>query len=516
MAMLIPLLLLSLLLSVQWLPLTSSSASPETTEKLFEFMARSYPTEVPEFPVRLYVDPHNPSKKPKAVSRGRFELLGGLPSRHSQSNQTKGTLKAFKHALQCSPDEPLDELYGGLSLMLMFPPTLKNLKRMCAWGETRRTQMGWNTLKKQVEQFSAGDFPRPDGEWQQDFQPIERFFLLRINKGQLYYDWPWGVDRIKKSSFEYSNLHYYPLLTLLGFVSDLGDSAFFFEGERAILPYNFPFPHFGQAGGYSPWGQQTNTMIWPWREEFTKEHDLYVQMQSLGDFSDEGEAKATHVYPWADKIPKAAFYASYDLPRWTMAETAGRHPDLFDVNFPQVDFLDTMCWSIECEVEYWKREEVQNMSANFMKNSGQVNLDIMQYSVQGKRYNPGEFKYLIVPPGLGVTSTSSRLLTVLAHCNCVVLLMGSHLHYHITPRLKPWVHYVPLSSIGTDAVSKVTWLRKNDQIAQRIAQNGHNFGKSYLRIEDYYCYAATAFETLAALMEGSDVLEPFDKRKIGK
>jgi hypothetical protein len=52
-------------------------------------------------------------------------------------------------------------------------------------------------------------------------------------------------------------------------------------------------------------------------------------------------------------------------------------------------------------------------------------------------------------------STSSRLLTVLGYCDCVVLLVNSHLQFHISIRLKPWIHYVPLSSNGADVVAKV-------------------------------------------------------------
>jgi len=49
----------------------------------------------------------------------------------------------------------------------------------------------------------------------------------------------------------------------------------------------------------------------------------------------------------------------------------------------------------------------------------------------------------------------------------------------------------------------------NDNLAQRIAQNGYNFGKSYLRLEDYICYAATALQTVALLQKGSSALIPW-------
>jgi hypothetical protein len=39
-------------------------------------------------------------------------------------------------------------------------------------------------------------------------------------------------------------------------------------------------------------------------------------------------------------------------------------------------------------------------------------------------------------------------------------------------------------------------------------------GKSYLRIEDYYCYAATAMNLLADMQEDTVVVKPFDPVKL--
>lgn len=61
-----------------------------------------------------------------------------------------------------------------------------------------------------------------------------------------------------------------------------------------------------------------------------------------------------------------------------------------------------------------------------------------------------------------------------------------------------------------DLTDKVMWLQSNDDMAQILAQNAANFGMSYLRLEDYLCYAAKAMEVLAQLQGGSDVLEPMD------
>ena len=83
--------------------------------------------------------------------------------------------------------------------------------------------------------------------------------------------------------------------------------------------------------------------------------------------------------------------------------------------------------------------------------------------------------------GMAGMSTSSRLLYLLAHCECVVLLVTSHLQYFISPRLVPWVHYVPIAASGADVAAKVRYLQQHDNVAKQIAQNGYNFGQSYLR-----------------------------------
>lgn len=46
-------------------------------------------------------------------------------------------------------------------------------------------------------------------------------------------------------------------------------------------------------------------------------------------------------------------------------------------------------------------------------------------------------------------------------------------------------------------------------MAQRLALNARNFGQSYLRLEDYYCYAATALEAMGRVATPSSLV-PFN------
>ena len=137
---------------------------------------------------------------------------------------------------------------------------------------------------------------------------------------------------------------------------------------------------------------------------------------------------------------------------------------------------------------------------------------LLKLNTKGK-YEPNHYKYIIVLLGSSAMSTSGRLAHLIAHSGAVILLQSSSFSYHFSTRLKPWVHYIPLTYSGSDLISKILWLQKNDNLAQQIAINAINFGKSYLRLEDYYCYAISALEILGNLQMDSDALHPFKPRK---
>ena len=47
----------------------------------------------------------------------------------------------------------------------------------------------------------------------------------------------------------------------------------------------------------------------------------------------------------------------------------------------------------------------------------------------------------------------------------------------------------------------------------RLARNARNFGASYLRLEDYYCYAASALDAVAEIADLSALI-PFDAKAV--
>lgn len=218
----------------------------------------------------------------------------------------------------------------------------------------------------------------------------------------------------------------------------------------------------------------TNTILWPWESEFTKEVGIHnaIANNANRNFSNHHFKEITGTVSWKEKISKAAFFASPDQRRVVLFEQAARHPDLFLLHQGYSEPLE--CWDPQCTQYGWTYKEIEAMSDEYLFNSTLSGLPRIA-NVRSKtpeRYIPGKFKYVVVPDGMGSLSTSSRLLNVLGHCQCVVLLVNSVLQFHFSGKLIPWVHYVPLSTSGADLAAKVRYLVENDKIAEKIAENG--------------------------------------------
>jgi hypothetical protein len=62
---------------------------------------------------------------------------------------------------------------------------------------------------------------------------------------------------------------------------------------------------------------------------------------------------------------------------------------------------------------------------------------------------------------------------------------------------------VPLTYSLVDLESKIEWLQTHDDLAHQLAKNAKAFGRSYLRLEDHFCYIASALEFVGKLAEGT-------------
>jgi len=196
-----------------------------------------YPTSVPHFPVRK--DPY--SKNGEPVVRGRFDLINGIPEATPGPNGKKFTIAEFKKRLQCSVSEPaLDELYGTMSLMLLDPPTKETFEMIALWVETRCANQGsdWSACHRLLPNFRNKQYP---AEFNMHKNFGWTFQMLRIIKGELYHDWPWGIERIPK--YHGITAMFAPLAMVVSLLTDVKDSVFLFGAEKGYLPWTFNIAH---------------------------------------------------------------------------------------------------------------------------------------------------------------------------------------------------------------------------------------------------------------------------------
>ncbi len=209
---------------------------------------------------------------------------------------------------------------------------------------------------------------------------------------------------------------------------------------------------------------------------------------------------------WNSRVEKGAFFGTFYwvplcISRQIVLESAKRRPDLIVANYTNsigASSYHPYSKSTDPNVDSFDFEKVDLKGQKLEKKLSLVDDYI------------GKYKYLIV---LGGISVSDRLQVFLARSGAVILLQESDILYHFSPRLKPWVHYVPLSYTAADVIEKIEWLKSHDHVARRIARNGYVFGKSYLRLEDYYCYIAQGLHAFGRVMT-SNALVPYNMTEI--
>jgi len=194
-----------------------------------------YPKTVPHFPVRKDDYGDGP------VTRGRFHLINGIPEFQPGPRGKKFTLAEFKKHMQCSAGEPaLDELYGTMSQMLLTPPTRESVELVALWAETKCVDQGsdWGKCHHLLPKFRDEKYPE---NFNQEHMFDWRMNMLRIIKGELYHDWPWGIERIDK---DYGVTEMFkPLAMVVNLLTDIKDSVFMFGGEKGVVPWTFNIAH---------------------------------------------------------------------------------------------------------------------------------------------------------------------------------------------------------------------------------------------------------------------------------
>eukprot|EP00823_Brevimastigomonas_motovehiculus_P001155 TRINITY_DN11684_c0_g1_i1.p1 TRINITY_DN11684_c0_g1~~TRINITY_DN11684_c0_g1_i1.p1 ORF type:complete len:423 (+),score=97.60 TRINITY_DN11684_c0_g1_i1:80-1348(+) len=94
------------------------------------------------------------------------------------------------------------------------------------------------------------------------------------------------------------------------------------------------------------------------------------------------------------------------------------------------------------------------------------------------------YKYLFNFRGVAASFRHRHLFM----CNSLVLHVGEEWKEFYYDLMKPWVHYVPIKTDLSDVEDTISFLKDNDDLAERISQNGFDFAFKHLRMQDVTNY----------------------------
>eukprot|EP01035_Chromulina_nebulosa_P017303 gene17303-22840_t len=159
---------------------------------------------------------------------------------------------------------------------------------------------------------------------------------------------------------------------------------------------------------------------------------------------------------------------------------------------PKLDLIDARWHSNIDAVNPWNPMSTED-TGDPNKKVDPLNHSSVNYTTLTLNERLNLTKFLLILLGQDGNASADRLAYILAHSGAVPFLQINEFEYHFSNRLKPWVHYVPVSYNVADVVDKILWLHNHEHAAYRIALNAKAFGQ---------------------LFNGSDALIPFDMKKL--
>lgn len=242
---------------------------------------------------------------------------------------------------------------------------------------------------------------------------------------------------------------------------------------------------------------------WPLHRESVAENSVGKVLNVAGD-------EARSLAEWAAKQSKGVFYgylwgSKSATARMVALDLARLYPEYLDVEWTSA-FLVQPYSPLSTEEEQRDTKALLELHLK-MKNASQGKEGnekkagwLQNYAPlrQKRKKEPKEYvsghKFLIVLSG---NNGADRLAAFLAHSGAVVLMQENDALSHFSARLKPWVHFVPITHTAADIVEKIKWLVAHDELAYQIAKNAYFFGQSFLRLEDLFCHAAQSLVKVA-------------------
>lgn len=353
--------------------------------------------------------------------------------------------------------------------------------------------------------------------------------LIRVIKGKPYFDWPWEHTILLSnkliSNNEYFSSVFATTRILFGVLemikaADIGDSVFFIKAfDFPFLTGTFPCLALSQCPKITSsdisihWGPMLNDEI-IYYERYHSSKKFFHGFNTNSAWWEDTELNLDPdiTDKWVNRKNKAIHISSLwgtdvSISRQIVLDLSRKFPTYIDASYSQT-FNTRVYYPYKTDINgndngnlEYDTDSVEILYKDFKM---KMNLTIVEQMSQ--------YKYLVVLAG---NSLSGRLASYLKHSGAVILLQETDMVYPFSSKLKPWVHYVPISVSSADLIDKIKYLVKNDDIARTIAHNGYVFGKSFLRMEDFYCHYSSILHAFGKTVEKDDdtVLQPFSNGK---
>jgi len=108
-----------------------------------------------------------------------------------------------------------------------------------------------------------------------------------------------------------------------------------------------------------------------------------------------------------------------------------------------------------------------------------------------------KYKYLFNFRGVAASFRYKHLFL----CKSLVFHVGDDWVEFFYGAMKPWVHFIPVSSNLADARDLLDFVKENDNIAQEVAERGYLFIKEHLRMADIQSYWLKILKRYSNLMK---------------
>ena len=365
-------------------------------------------------------------------------------------NRDKVSFDYFKKALQCAAYEPdIAGQTGSLLLSKKVYFTKYSIEVFAAYVESkfgcenfRQCSFKSELLKKKLKKSSYEEID-VDGRFEVD----NRTFLIRIINGKMYYDWPFGISRVKSKP----DYHAYRLFgAVLELIKDVPDMAFFArDHDFPLFPISFAAPSFSHSPTLRhsdiplPWIRSVATEVSYHKKQLVEKANIFFLNPNMSDYKSWEERKSRAVWYgllWNTQVSNSRMVA-LDLSR--------ARPDLLEAKWTETYFANAYN-PHSTEQQTWTKEDLMkrtsagggtletendiilnkrsvlgssgssssSLNYGYLRNYGSQYLN--QSVPMGIFIN--DFKYLIVLEG---NNGVDRLDLFLAHSGAVVLLQES-------------------------------------------------------------------------------------------